>query len=270
MFAEPTIDDFVARIEDHIQRSLESARRAVREIENRNNARGSYRGGITVAQIFREVLAEFERGIDGALQRFRHSSRVGKLDSLEMREIFGDHLSVYRDQMKDATKHKTLRGFSSGPGLGRVIDEELSKFDEILDFKLRQFDVGFANAEETPVANMVIVHGNAHNFIAGDGNVAQQGTRDSQLTVNAEDIAAKLALIEKELAKVHLTNSELAEMRGSLDTIKAQLSRPAPSISIVKDAALSLQRTIENAAGGLLAHPLGQAIIALATMVGLN
>lgn len=73
MFAEPTIDDFVARIEDHIQRSLGSARLMVRKIERANNAAGRHRGGFIVQQIFREVLAEFDRGVDGALQRFSHS-----------------------------------------------------------------------------------------------------------------------------------------------------------------------------------------------------
>lgn len=270
MFGEPTIDDFVARIEDHVQRSLGSARGAVRAIENKNNALGSYRGGNTVAQIFREVLAEFERGVDGALRKFHQSTKIGKLDIVEMREILGEHLGAYRDQMKEATKHEKLRSFSSGPGFGRIIDQALEKFDEILDFKLRQFDVGFSPLAESHVGNVVIVHGDAHNVIAGDRNIAQQGTRDSQFTLRAEDIAENVALIEKELANVKLTNVESAEIRGWLDTIRAQLSIPTPSVSIVKVAALSLQRVAENAAGNLVAHPLGIAILSLAAMFGVT
>jgi hypothetical protein len=196
MFDEPTFDDFVARIEFHIQRSLSSARHKVQSIEHGASARGNYRSGNTATEIFREVLAEFEQCIDGALEEFRQSIREAKLDAREMRDTLGEHLGVYRDDMKDATKHDKLRQFSSTPGFGRFIDEQLEKFDEILAFKLRQFDVGFSHTKEALVRNIVIVHGDRNNVVTGDRNVAQQGTHDSQLTLQTEDINEKIARIE--------------------------------------------------------------------------
>ena len=267
MFTEPTIDDFVARIEDHTQRSLDIARYAVREIEHKSNARGSYRGGSTVAQIFREVLAEFERGLDGALEKFRNSSMVGKLDTLEMREILGDHLDVYRNQMKDVTKHEKLRGFSST--FGRRIDEELEKFNQILALKLRQFDVGYHDMGEKHMRDMVIVHGSGNNIITGDGNIAQQGTTNSKQTVNSADILHKLNALQEALSAAQLPASHHTEIKGDIDTIKAQLTKPTPSTSIVREAAQSIMRVVEAALGGALSHPLAAAAGALLEIIGL-
>lgn len=201
-----------------------------------------------------------------ALCRDLATPKIGKLDAVEMREILSEHLGVYRDQMKNATKHKKLGGFSSGPGL--FIGEELAKFDKILDFKLRQFDVGFSNPVETQMRDMVIVHGSGNNIITGDGNIAQQGTANSQQTVNSADIIDRLNALEEALIAAQLPGSPHAEIKGHIDTINAQLGKQVPSTSIVREAAQSIMRVVEAAVGGALAHPLAVAASALLEVIG--
>ena len=270
MFAEPTIDDFVARIEDHLQRSLSNARDVVKVVEHRQNAAGCYRSGNTVAQIFRDVLAEFDRGIEGALQRFRHSTSCGKLDACKMREILGLRLDVYRQQMKDATKHEKLRGFSSGAAFEQIINEKLAEFDKVLSFQLRQSDVGFQALEQASMRDIVIVKGGSNNIITGDGNIAQQGTRSSEQAVNAGDIAQALKALENELASSQLSKEHQAEIKADIATITAQLAKQAPSTSIVKEAAMSLLRIAEGTVAGAMSSVLAEHARGLARMVGLS
>jgi hypothetical protein len=205
-----------------------------------------------------------------ALDAFERIASTSQLDPHEMRQVLGERLREHLDRLKLVMKNTGLMTFPMGTNVDRHVDEDLAKLDQHLTFQLTQFDVGFRNTKGKQMSGTVIVHGGTNNIITGDGNIAQQGTRGSQQTVNAEDIAAKLAALEQALASAQLAAADYAEIKGDIDTIKAQLAKQTPSTSIVKEAAQSIQRVVEGAVGNALGNPVCQAAQALAQMLGLS
>lgn len=263
----PTNEDFADYIEEGLEEAVVVGKKAVAEVQSRASMMGNT-GGNMVLAIFQAVEREFDNGLRVAFERYKKEAQRGLLEAGDMWKILCERLQAFLKNMQQATGHEKLRSNPNYASIVPLMDEWLESFNRKLKRKLRHLEVGFQLNESDAMGDVLIVHGDSNNIVRGDNNISQQGVRESQITVNSEDIADRLALIEKELAKSELADVEMAEIRGSLDTIRAQLSRPAPSSSIVKDAVQSLQRVIENSAGNLLAHPLGRANQALAAIFG--
>jgi hypothetical protein len=269
MFADPTLADFAAQIDHCIERAIYDATMAVHHVRQEAIMHGASGGSRSILRECEVLKDHFDVGVSEVLSLTQKAIKQLKLDPSEIREVAHQKLRNYLNQIKKISAPNIATN-AFGDMRGSITAKAFPKLDAALEYQLRQFDIGAWGAEEANVKNFVIVHGDGNNIIAGDQNTAQQAARASQIIVHAGDIKEKLGLIERELANVNLRDAELLEMRGSLETIKAQLFRPTPSTSSVKEAVLSIQRVVENAAGNLLASPLGQAVVALATLVGLN
>lgn len=67
MFAQPSLDDFTARIDWHLNKAIACGQQAIKSIERKSNAEGWYRSGARIKHTFDTALAEFDKGIIAAL-----------------------------------------------------------------------------------------------------------------------------------------------------------------------------------------------------------
>ena len=266
-FAEPTLEDFDAWLAWHLDKSVESARQKIGKVTSEHAARGISRSGITITRTFTVAHEEFDVGLDTALGELKRAIRITSLDKQRLREITTERLQSYAEAMKAATGADKMRTWA-GNALTHI-DDRLAVFDERLSFTLRQFDVGFLDAAEPEVPLSML---NSINVGHMSGGAVQQGTVQSSQslsTINIQAAAAAVKEFEDELQKASLPSDVFGELKGDLDTVKAQLSKPAPSKAVLTEAGRSLRNVIEGATGGMLAPGALTAGAALLKALGL-
>jgi hypothetical protein len=135
---------------------------------------------------------------------------------------------------------------------------------------MRQFDVGFFEPLEPEVPR---VH-NAINIGAMTGSTIQQGSPGAnqavQFLLHIEPARAALAAFETAIQGTSMAPAMVDEIAADVQTIKAQLSKPAPSVSIIQEAGRSLRSVLEGVAGGLLTPAVMAAAPALWSALGLG
>jgi hypothetical protein len=103
-------------------------------------------------------------------------------------------------------------------------------------------------------------------------SAVQQGSpeaRQSQdVTIKVEEAKVAIAAIEAHMSTLKLPADELSNLQGELDTIKIQIAKPAPSHTILIEAAGTVRNIVEGAIGGMLTAPLMAAAVALGKALG--
>lgn len=219
-------------------------------------------------EVFDAVHREFENGVKAALGELKRLASKTQLDRDQMRQLTEERLRTFMTRCKAAAKAEKLKTFAPvGP-----IDERLAKFDVILAFHLRQFDVGFldlAEPELPPIMSANIIADNV------SGVAIQQHTAHSTQHVTGEiNIAtarSAMAAFEDALRGTSLLPAQREEIYGDLNTIKAQLSKSSYSMAIITEAAKTLRNLVEGAiANGLTPPALSAAAGALWKALGLG
>jgi hypothetical protein len=186
----------------------------------------------------------FEAGVDTALGELKRARERTSLDQLDMRRIAEDELKAFASRCK-----KFLRADVNRKHMPRQVDEALARMDQRLAFKLRHFDNGLLDPSEPDAPPIV------KNSIAIDtmyGGAVQQGTRSSNQTVtttfNVNEVGAVLDALEVALRGVSIEGDAQAELKAELETMRAQLKKPNPSMVILQEAGKSLKKIVEDAA----------------------
>jgi predicted nucleotide-binding protein len=146
VFAEPTINDYLALIERPLQGAIERARKAVEQVEH--DATRTGQTGRSVALIFEAVRKEFNAGIQTTLGHLRRVTRDTSLDRSELRQLTVQRLMNFVIAAKSVTKADRLKRLAGSSGLAAYVDEQLAAFDRDLQFEVRQFDVGLSAPTE--------------------------------------------------------------------------------------------------------------------------
>jgi hypothetical protein len=268
MFKEPTIQDYSNWLAYHLDKAIDRARRAISQVESRTLAGGSYMSGRTVGLVFDAADEEMERGIDAALGELKRGVNRDLLDHDLLREATEKALRAFAEMMR------TLVRANRWEGLGKVkdvVDRRLAGFDARVDFALHQFDVGHLDPVEPEIP---LTMGNSINIGVMAGGAVQQGTNQSNqtlsVTINFSDARDALVAFEKALVEEPPSRELLAEIKPELDTIKAQLAKPSPSVAILTEAGRTLRTIIEGAAGGILAPHLISAASTLWAKLGIT
>ena len=267
MFAEPTVGDFVARIDWHINKALDRAGRAVGMVRGTAAKNGMFGSGNRVISSIDAARAELEVGIDATLGELNRTIRHTNLDGELLRNQAGERLVKFAADIKDAAQ---LGDMPNSLGVRKYVDEQFAAFDKHLEFALRQFDVGFHDAPEPelpPMTDNSITVGNM------TGNIQQNSPGATQTFESKMNIAAAQAALqtfESELSKIEVDDRARQDLAADIATIKAQLSKPSPSASILREAAKTVRSVSEGIVAGVLTSPLMQAAIALGTALGLN
>lgn len=265
MFAQPSLDDFTARIEWHLNKALACGQRGIKSIEHKSNAEGWYRSGARIKRTFETALAEFDKGIVAALGELKRVTLLGVLDMWELRRITHHRLQDFAARMKAVTKPEKLKEL----GPAKTIDQMLTEFDGRLTFALRQFDVGF---EDPPLPEEPQVTSNSIQIETMIGGGIQQGTRGSSQFIAHVDAPTALRAIEGlevELSQASSTPT-IVELRADLATIKAQLSKSSPSPTILTEAAKSFRNVAEGIVAGAMTNRTMQLATDLLRALGLG
>jgi hypothetical protein len=72
------------------------------------------------------------------------------------------------------------------------------------------------------------------------------------------------------LAKDQLSSIQLAEIKGEIDAIRAQLANSSPNTAIVTEAVRPIRVVVEGVAGNVISVPVIEAVKELTRMVGLS
>jgi hypothetical protein len=257
MFAEPTIDDFLQLIDWHIAKALDRADRSVNRVMSEASGRGTLYSGGTIILTIEAVRTEFEAGIDAAPRVISKTN----FDPRELRQHTAQRLTQFATDAKAGARKV----------LGVDVHEQYAAFDQYLRFALRQFDVGFLDPSEPEVP---AVANNSINIGTMSGGAIQQGSPGATQTVefklNVEVALAAVHTFESELSKVRIDDGAMTELAADIATIKAQLSKPSPSIGILQEAGRSIRNIVEGIAAGILTSPVVTAAAALGAAIGLK
>jgi hypothetical protein len=267
MFAEPTIEDFAKLLDWHLDKAANRAKFEYKAIIRRRSAQGLHQSGGTVIEVFEAVHREFETGLKAALGELKRIASKERLDRDELRGLTEDRLRTFMARCKAAVRPEKILNFGpAGP-----IEERLTKFDSVLAFHLRQFDVGFLDLPEPetpPIMSASIIAGNV------SGVAIQQHTAHSTQHVvgkiNVDETRSAIAAFEDALREASLLGGKREEVDGDLNTIKAQLSKSSYSMAIITEAGKSLRNLVEGAIANALTPPaLSAAAVALWKALGL-
>jgi hypothetical protein len=152
-----------------------------------------------------------------------------------------------------------------------ILDEKEGEFDKKVKFALRHFEVGNLRPSQPEIPPSMKNEINIEQMLGG---AVQQGTRNStqtvSVTINFAEMRNALASLENTLGEHPPPPEVAAEIEPELQTIKAQLAKPKPSVIILREAGSTLRSIAEGVAGGLLAPHVQAAIIGLLSALGLH
>jgi hypothetical protein len=267
MFAKPTIDDYTHWIKWHLSKAAEDAERAINIVVAKSSTAGAYRSGRTIVLVFEEAFSSFDKGVDTALGELKRALRLTDLNRFELRSITEVQLQGFAERVKKLTRYEQLREFA-GP---KSVNERLAQFEERLAFTLRQFDVGFLDPLEPEVP---LSMNNHINIGVMSGGAVQQGTshskQDSHTEIDVQLARDALQSFEQLITSADAPHGKLSDLAADIATIKAQLTKPQPSATILREAGSSLRNLTEGIVSGALTGPVVAAGAALWRALGLG
>src|SRR4029450_4374284 len=124
MFAQPTMDDFLRRLDWHLEKAVGLSERSQNAITARHAAQGRLRSGATIKAVYESAHVEFAKGVEAALGELKRIALKTALDRDQMRRLTEERLRAFVERCKAATKPEMLRSFGPGGpiqgGLGKV------------------------------------------------------------------------------------------------------------------------------------------------------
>lgn len=248
MFEEPTISDYAGWLAWHLDKRDAAADREIIAIEQRHSAAGRYRSGATIDVVTKELCSALNDGCDSALGELARALRATSLDRQLLRRTTAECLNGYLLRLRSKKVIDKMRGI----GAERIIDERLAKMESDLEFKMRQFDVGFFNpAEPERPTNMTnnIEIGVMTGGGVQQGNAASTQQVESATSVDVPSVRATLQAFETDIDNAQVPTNIKGEIKAELATIRAQLEKATPSSSILREAGASLRNIVEGAVG---------------------
>jgi hypothetical protein len=266
VFAEPTINDFLARIDWHTAKALDRAKRALSDVRAQAAVHRAINSSRAVINSFEAVRKEFDSGVEAVLGELKRVIRTTTLDQNDLRQLTAKRLSTFAAAAKAIAQTPE----ASGMGMGQYLDQQFAALDQDLQFSIRQFDVGFFDAPEPEIPPV----GNSITIGSMTGSTIQQGSPGAkqtvEITLNVESVTNALARFESEIATAALPAKTVEELMGDVHTIRAQLAKPSPSHVIIREAGKSIRNVVEGITGGMLTPTAVAAAAALWSALGLG
>jgi len=268
MFRDPTINDFIGWQRFHLDKAAEEVRRAVRARQASLAARGLGQSGAMIEGVLDDIHTGFDRGVETALGELKRAVRTTKLDPADLRQMTAQLLGQYTIDVKAAIpKHVAEPPF---PNLEPYVAKRIASLDELLTFKLHQFDVGFLVPEEPEVP--AVTNNNSINVGSMVGAI-QQGSPNAQQTVQAsvdvQSVSRALDALEAALGPLLVNTKLKGEVDGDVQTIRAQIAKPTPSSPVLQEVGKSLRKLVESAADTMIKPGVAAAAAALWKSLGI-
>jgi hypothetical protein len=250
-------------IESHIDKALKAAVEAVNRVRSQFNGAGRFHSGGRIIHSIETAKREFEAGVDAVLVELERTIHKTQLNPKDLRQQTEQNLLAFAEQAKGAAQVSDAGGFDFN------VTERLAAFDRYVAFALKQFDVGLFNRPEPETPPMA----NAINIGTMTGSVIQQSspgaTQTVELKIDVQAVTAALSTLESELSRTKIDENAMASLLADIATIKAQLSKPSPSVGILQEAGRSVRNVIEGIAAGMLTPEAIAAMTALGASLGL-
>jgi len=263
MFDQPTLEDYEQWIDWHLAQAKSRASAEVTAERRRAAANGALQSSRAVILTTAAVRKEFEAGVNAVLGELKRAAGKTQIDPAELWQATQERLAAFIETMTDVAKTQESHM------LQNHLDAEVAAFKSHLKFALRQFQVGFLDPSEPdvpPMASNTITIGNM------TGSTIQQGSPNStqqQVAINVASADKALADLEQSLAESEVAADTLAEMKADIQTIRAQMAKPSPSMTIVREAGKSLRNVVEGGVGGMLTPAATAAAKALWSLLGI-
>jgi hypothetical protein len=267
MFAEPTINDFLASIDWHIRKASDRASLAVANVRGQFAAHGALSSSRLVLFTWEAARKEFDSGVEAVLGELSRAIRTTKLDRSELRQHAVQRLMNFAIAAKAVARTPE----TSRSEMGKYLNEQFAALDQHLQFSVRQFDVGFLNPAEPEVpavSNNSIIIGNMADSTILQGS--PEATQNVQFAFNIETSRKALAEFESALAATTIPAKTLDELMADVRTIQNQLAKPAPSRIIIHEAGKSLRNVVEGVIGGMLTPAAVNAAASLWAVLGIG
>jgi hypothetical protein len=198
MFADPTVDDFLALIDSHIAKARERAAMAVADLRCQAAGHGTINSSRTVIFAWEAVRKEFVSGIETVLGELRRVIRKTKLDPGELRQHTGQRLTNFINGMEAIARIPEARLMPN------YYKDHVAAMNRHLQFSLRQFDVDFFIPNEPEVTNV----SNTMNIDTMINSAIQQGspgaTQSQSVVIKVDEAKAAIAAIEAHCSNLNL------------------------------------------------------------------
>jgi len=267
MFAEPTINDFLALIDWHISRALDRAGRAVGAQRSAAAGRGTLNSSVAIRLTIEAMRKEFDSGVDAVFGELKRVIRMpSKLDPGELRQHAVQRLTNFAIAARALTDFGNLHF-----GMGDYVKKQFADMDAHIQFMARQFDVGFFNPAEPEVPT---VPNNSIHIGTMTGSTIQQGSpgakQNVEFKIERDAVNNALTELETALKGVEVPGDKLDELLADVRTIRAQLAKPSPTRAIVQEAGRSLRNVLEGIGAGVLTPAVVAAAATLGKILGLG
>lgn len=265
MFAQPTPNDFLDNIRWHLEKALTRTGQSLNRMRAEHAKNGVLQSSMTCQRTFEIVRAEFEAGVEVTLGELKRAIRTTTLDRNGLRQLAVQTLENFAAQAKALMADDMCRRL-----MAAAVDKNQRSLEEHFSFMIRQFDTGFYEPQEPEVPH---VH-NAINIGSMSGSTVQQAGAGShqnvQYNLQFDQIRAAVTSFESATRAADLPKNVLNDIIADLETIKAQLSNPSPSPTILQEAGKSLRNVVEGVAAGILTPPVVAVAPALWSALGLG
>jgi hypothetical protein len=255
MFAEPTINDFIERIDWHTTKAVDRATRAVNDVRGQAAFHGAINSSRAVINSFEAVRKEFDSGLEAVLGELKRVIHATALDRNDLRQMAVQRLTNFAAAAKAIAQTPE----ASGMGMGEYLSQQFALMDQHLQFSIRQFEVGFFDGPEPEVPPV----GNSITIGSMIGSTIQQGSpgakQSVEVTLDVEAIRKALDVFQAALPASTVPREKIDQLTAEIETMRAQLKKPSPSRLILREAGKSIRNIAEGLVGGMLAPEVMQA-----------
>lgn len=147
----------------------------------------------------------------------------------------------------------------------RAAAREIAMADVVrLQAEIRHHRAGFGRTTPVGGVNSVVIRDSPGSSVQQSSPGAFQAN-----TVEVAAVGAALSQVEKEVPWDDLPATAAEEVRADLETIKAQLRKPKPSVSIMREAGATARSILENVVAGAMTPSAIAATVSLWRFLGL-
>ena len=251
------IDDW---LEHHAEEAEARIGRGLRELTASNAHRGTLGSGAYIKERLAMVATEIGALVTKSLNEAEAVDRAGG-DANHLYDGLSTKVVQLSLRAREAIKLDPPFYQPSAKAAAR----EIAMADVVrLQAEIRHHRAGFGRTPPVGGVTSVIIRDSPGSSVQQSSPGALQAN-----SVEITTIGAALGHVEKELPWDDLPATVAEEIRADLETIKAQLRKPKPSVAIMREAGTTVRSILENVVAGAMTPTAIAATVILWRSLGL-
>lgn len=255
---------------DRIERRLtEYSREMARDVEAAEYAMARQLNSGAMIRRRLELIKQYMiKGTDWSLSEIEDYCRRSRVARPDQKGFLDQALLRYLYQVVDASK---VQSAQNPEFITRLLQTEIEAIRSMLGADLEEYQRGVWKPRLAPVQAPAVQHVvNVGGDLLGAVQQGEGNVQHTSIVINRQEVAEIVSRLESAVADLpeHLRN----ELQPDLDTIRAQLQKPAPNNVILGEASKSLRNISEGmVAGAVMSAPaVLHWVQALASAIGLG